>query len=83
MLVSTSAVAVRLPCGVRLVDQEIAFAGGIDRKHIKGAWEIDLRTGTKGEWIPNPHYEPHIPKKPVAPAPEAPPSSQLPEGWTQ
>ncbi|MGW8555861.1 putative T7SS-secreted protein [Streptomyces tubercidicus] len=64
------------------IDQEIAFAGGIDRKHIKGAWEMDPRTGTKGEWIPNPHYEPHIPKKPVAPAPEAPPSSQLPEGWT-
>ncbi|WP_328732784.1 hypothetical protein OHT20_31220 [Streptomyces caniferus] len=67
----------------REIDQEIAFAGGIDRKHIKGAWEMDLRTGTKGEWIPNPHYEPHIPKKPVAPAPEPPPSSQLPEGWTQ
>ncbi|MGW1788577.1 putative T7SS-secreted protein [Streptomyces tubercidicus] len=64
------------------IDQEIAFAGGIDRKHIKGAWEVDPRTGTKGEWIPNPHYEPHIPKKPVAPAPEAPPASQLPDGWT-
>ncbi|WP_327689735.1 putative T7SS-secreted protein [Streptomyces tubercidicus] len=66
----------------REVDQEIAFAGGIDRKHIKGAWEV-FPDGTKGEWTPNPHYEPHIPKQPVAPAPEAPPASQLPEGWTR
>ncbi|MGD3112885.1 scabin-related ADP-ribosyltransferase [Streptomyces sp. YGL11-2] len=63
-------------------EEEIAFAGGIDRKHIKGVWEI-LPEGTKGEWTPNPHYEPHIPKQPVAPAPEAPPASQLPEGWTR
>ncbi|MCX4638168.1 hypothetical protein OG775_24110 [Streptomyces platensis] len=63
-------------------EEEIAFAGGIDRRHIKGAWEI-LPGGTKGEWMPNPQYEPHIPKKPVAPAPEAPPASQLPEGWTR
>ncbi|MFJ3952873.1 putative T7SS-secreted protein [Streptomyces libani] len=63
-------------------EEEIAFAGGIDRRHIKGAWEI-LPGGTKGEWMPNPQYEPHIPKKPVDPAPEAPPASQLPEGWTR
>jgi uncharacterized protein YukE len=66
----------------RDIDQEIAFPGGIDRQHIKGAWEI-LPDGTKGEWMPNPHYEPHVPKEPVAPTPESPPASQLPQGWTR
>ncbi|MFF0017789.1 putative T7SS-secreted protein [Streptomyces sp. NPDC005374] len=60
-------------------DKEIAFAGGIDRKHIKGAWEIS-RDGTKGEWVPNPHYEPHVPRTPT---PEPPPASRLPQGWTR
>lgn len=55
-------------------DQEIAFPGGIDRKHIKGAWEI-LPDGAKGEWMPNPHYE--------APTPKTPPASSLPPGWTR
>ncbi|WP_411139025.1 putative T7SS-secreted protein [Streptomyces sp. C10] len=71
-----------LPSNKYRDEQEIAFPGGIDRKHIKGAWEL-LPDGTKGEWMPNPQYEPHIPKQPVAPAPEAPPASQLPEGWTR
>lgn len=63
-------------------DKEIAFAGGIDRKHIKGAWEL-ARDGTRGEWIPNPHYEPHVPRTPPAPSPEPPPASRLPQGWTR
>ncbi|MFG2894914.1 putative T7SS-secreted protein [Streptomyces sp. NPDC048248] len=63
-------------------EEEIAFPGGIDRRHIKGAWEL-LPDGSKGEWTPNPQYEPHTPKEPPAPAPEAPPASQLPEGWTR
>ncbi|BDM74997.1 hypothetical protein HEK616_84840 (plasmid) [Streptomyces nigrescens] len=71
-----------LPSNKYRGEEEIAFPGGIDRQHIKGAWEI-LPDGTKGEWMPNPQYEPHIPKQPVAPAPEAPPASQLPEGWTR
>ncbi|MDH6550344.1 putative T7SS-secreted protein [Streptomyces sp. SAI-041] len=58
---------------------EVAFAGGIDRKHIKGAWEI-LPDGTKGEWLPNPRYEPHVPRTPT---PEPPPASTLPQGWTR
>ncbi|MCZ2525921.1 WXG100 family type VII secretion target [Streptomyces sp. HB2AG] len=63
----------------REVDQEVAFPGGIDRKHIKGGWEI-LPNGEKGQWIPNPHYEPSTPK---APASSPPPSAGLPEGWTR
>ncbi|MFJ9010839.1 putative T7SS-secreted protein [Streptomyces canus] len=64
------------------VDEEVAFPGGIDRKHIKGAWELS-RDGAKGEWIPNPHYEPHVPRTPAAPGPESPPAGQLPQGWTR
>ncbi|MFD8549400.1 hypothetical protein [Streptomyces sp. NPDC059649] len=71
-----------LPSNKYRGEEEIAFPGGIDRQHIKGAWQI-LPDGTKGEWMPNPQYEPHIPKQPVVPAPEAPPASQLPEGWTR
>ncbi|MFC8434786.1 putative T7SS-secreted protein [Streptomyces sp. NPDC057253] len=55
-------------------DQEIAFPGGIDRRHIKGAWEIHP-DGSKGEWMANPHYEP--------PRPKPPPASSLPPGWTR
>ncbi|MGV4928017.1 hypothetical protein K2224_38975 (plasmid) [Streptomyces sp. BHT-5-2] len=62
---------------------EVDAPGALTATHIKGAWEMDLRDGTKGEWIPNPYYEPHTPKQPVAPASEAPPASQLPEGWTR
>ncbi|MFG2472752.1 hypothetical protein ACGFXB_46205 [Streptomyces canus] len=64
------------------VDEEVAFPGGIDRKHIKGAWETSP-DGTKGEWIPNPHYEPYVPRTPAAPSPEPPPASRLPQGWTR
>ncbi|MFE1841463.1 scabin-related ADP-ribosyltransferase [Streptomyces sviceus] len=62
----------------RHIDQEVAFPGGIDRKHIKGAWEI-LPDGSKGEWMPNPHYEASTPKTPPSP----PPPSSLPHGWTR
>lgn len=62
----------------RHIDQEVAFPGGIDRKHIKGAWEI-LPDGSKGEWMPNPHYEASTPKTPPSP----PPASSLPHGWTR
>ncbi|MFF4783792.1 putative T7SS-secreted protein [Streptomyces sp. BK205] len=55
-------------------DQEIAFPGGIDRRHIKGAWEI-LPDGSKGEWMANPHYRP--------PTPKPPPTTSLPPGWTR
>jgi hypothetical protein len=37
-------------------EQEVAFPGGVDRRFIKGGWEVE--GGVKvGDYVPNPHYD--------------------------
>ncbi|MGW6914472.1 putative T7SS-secreted protein [Kitasatospora sp. NPDC054939] len=37
-------------------EAEIAFPGGVDVRHIKGAWRLE--NGKPVEFVPNPHYRP-------------------------
>ncbi|MFG3019476.1 hypothetical protein ACGFZQ_13170 [Streptomyces sp. NPDC048254] len=63
---------------------EVAFAGGIASRYLKGAWTIVPGTGdeenTLGEWLPNPHYRPYDDGSDVTHAPALPagPTLRLP-----